>query len=311
MAQAGGSRTVANDVSAIVPEIWSQAVQIPLYKTLVAAEVCNLDLRSDLKYGDTINIPYFGSMTAQTYVPGTAFTADAQEWDIDPLVVSAYRTVAIYVDDIEQLQANINIRTALQEEIAYQLRDSIDTHAFLRIKDGTATGAGALGAGTTRKAVTATTANIISLFAGARKVLRGLNVSEAGDWIAVVSPKIANLIEVKSTSVGYNTADAMLRNGYAGEFMGFKVYISNNLPALTTVSAVYTPALSAQIDSTFECDYFGKAKAIDLVVQAEPSIQITKVPDMHGYNVAAYCVYGDKVCTQNAYRFLNVVVVNT
>lgn len=307
MAQAGGSRTIANDVSAITPEIWSQAVQIPLYETLVAAEVCNLDLKQDLKYGDTINIPYFGSMTAQTYVPGTAFTADAQEWDIDPLIVSAYKTVAIYVDDIEQLQANINIRTALQEEIAYQLREAIDTHALLRIKDGTTTGAGSLG-GTTRHALTATTANVISLFAGARRVLRAQNVSEGGDWISIISPKVANFLEFKSTSVGYNTADAMLRNGYAGEFMGFKVYISNNLPALTTVSAVYTPALSAQIDGTFECAYFGKAKAIDLVIQAEPTIQITKVPDMHGYNVAAYVVYGDKVCTQNAYRFLNVVI---
>ena len=311
MAQAGGSRTVSNDVSAITPEIWSQAVQIPLYKTLVAAETCNLEAVRELNYGDTLHKPYFGSLSAQTYVPGVAFTANAQEWDMDNLIVSAYQTVAIYVDDVHQLQSNINARTALQEEIAYQLRDAIDTHAFLRIKDGTTTGAGALGAGTTRKAVTATTANIISLFAGARKILRTLNVPEAGDWIAIVSPKLANLIEVKSTSVGYNTADAMLRNGYAGDFMGFKIYISNNLPALTTVSAVYTPALSAQIDSTFECDYFGKAKAIDLVIQAAPSIQITKVPDMHGYNIAAYAVYGDKVFTKNAYRFLNVVVVNT
>jgi len=195
----------------------------------------------------------------------------------------------------------------LQEEIAYQLRDAIDTHAFLRIKDGTTTGAGYFG-GTTRKALTASTANVITLFAGARKALRLLNVSEAGDWIAIVSPKLAAYIELKAVTVGFNAADAMLKNGYAGEFMGFKIYISNNLPALTTVSAVYTPALSAQIDGTFECDYFGKAKAIDLVIQAQPTIQITKVPDMHGYNIAAYVVYGDKVLTQNASRFLNVVI---
>lgn len=54
MAVAGGSKTVSNDVSAITPEIWSEIIQIPLYKSLVAMEVCNTELSDTIKYGDTI-----------------------------------------------------------------------------------------------------------------------------------------------------------------------------------------------------------------------------------------------------------------
>jgi len=275
-------------------------------------ETCNTELRSDLKAGDTINNQWFDSLSAQTYVPGVAFTAGAQTWATDALVVSAYKSVAIYVDDIEQLQANVNIRTSLRDEMAYQLRDAIDVHALTRVKQGQIYGADDLIAGgTANHAVTATTANIIDMFSKSRKLLRTLNVAEAGDWIAIVGPTIANLIETKSTSVGYNTADATLRNGYAGDFMGFKVYVSNNLPTGTAASAIggSDDNVSAQVDGNYETSYIGRSKAIDLVVQKMPTIQISKVSDKHGYNIAAFSVYGDQVLTQNAYRFLCVVTV--
>jgi len=47
-------KVVSNDVSAIIPEIWSSAVQVPLYKSLVALEVANTRLEADLSYGDTV-----------------------------------------------------------------------------------------------------------------------------------------------------------------------------------------------------------------------------------------------------------------
>jgi hypothetical protein len=49
-------RVVSNNVSAIIPEIWSASVQVPLYKSLVALEVANMRLEDDLKYGDTIKV---------------------------------------------------------------------------------------------------------------------------------------------------------------------------------------------------------------------------------------------------------------
>jgi len=309
MAQAGGSRTVSNDVSAITPEIWSEVIQVPLYKTLVAMDVANLELSNTIKYGDTVHKQYFDSLSAQTYVPGTAFTAQAQDWHTDDLVVSAYKTVAVYVDDVEEIQANVSSRTSLQTEIAYQLRDAIDSHILTRAKEGTVCEADDLvPGGVDGHAISASTANIISIFSKARQKLRTANVSEAGDWIAILTPAQAQLIESKATSVGYNVADATLRNGYAGDFMGFRIYVSNNLPTGTSPSGDFS-ILTAQIDANYEVAYFGRSKCIDAVLQKSPTIQITKVPDMHGWYVSAYTVYGDKVFTKNASRFLSVPTV--
>ena len=48
------TQVIANDVSAIQPEIWSSMVQVPLYKSLVALDVANMKLSDTLKYADTI-----------------------------------------------------------------------------------------------------------------------------------------------------------------------------------------------------------------------------------------------------------------
>ena len=188
------TQVISNDVSAITPELWSSMVQVPLYKSLVALEVANTRLESELQHADTIHVPRFGDLSAQTYTPGTTITATAQDWAYDTLVVSAYKHVTFYVDKVEQLQANVEQARELATEAAYRLGDAIDQHVFANI-----TGAdGFTGAddediqgGSDAKPVSAGTGNIINVFAGARKVLRERNVEETGDWCAVVTPKIA------------------------------------------------------------------------------------------------------------------------
>jgi hypothetical protein len=126
-------QVISNDVSAIQPEIWSTMVQVPLYKSLVAMEVANTRLSSTVKYGDTVHVPRFGSLSAQTYSPGTTITATAQDWAFDNLVVSAYKHVTFYVDDPRSLTVNVDQARELASEAAYQLRDKIDQHVFANI----------------------------------------------------------------------------------------------------------------------------------------------------------------------------------
>jgi len=273
-----------------------------------------MDIRDELTYGDVLKKQYFDALSAQTYIPGTSFTAQAQDYHTDSLTVDKYRTVAIYVDDIEELQSNVNLRTSMQEEVAYQLRDVIDQNALQNMVSGDVRdGAEMVAGGVADHGVSATTANIIDIFSKARKNLRVNNVAEAGDWIAIVHPDVANLIEHKATSVGYNVADSTLRNGYAGDFMGFKIYVSNNVPTGTDLSGETAFAgadgCTAQIIGNYEIAYFGKKGAIDVALQKAPSIQITKVPDMHGYYISAYTVYGSTTFTKNASRFLSVGVI--
>lgn len=308
------TQVITNDVSAIQPEIWSSMVQVPLYKSLVALEVANMRFSDTLKYGDTLHVPYFGSLSAQTYTPGTTISATAQDWAFDNLIVSTYKHVTFYVDDPRSLTINVDQARELATEAAYQLKDVIDQHVFANItgSDGftPADDADLLG-GTNAKPVSAGTANIIQLFAGARKILRQRNVEETGDWVAVVTPTVAAYIEVKAATVGFNVADATLRNGYAGDFMGFQVYISNNLPSgkMTAIApgagGVTATGLSA---TTGKSIYFGKKGTIDVAMLRQPALEVRKKDDMIGANFITWTVYGSTVLSKNRGRGINVPI---
>lgn len=308
------TQVITNDVSAIQPEIWSSMVQVPLYKSLVALEVANMRFSDTIKYGDTLHVPYFGSLSAQTYTPGTSISATAQDWAFDNLIVSSYKHVTFYVDDPRSLTVNVDQARELATEAAYQLKDVIDQHVFANITgaDGfTAADAQDILGGTNAMPVSAGTANIINIFGGARKVLRQRNVDETGDWVAVVTPTVASYIEIKAANVGFNVADATLRNGYAGDFMGFQVYISNNLPSgkMTAIApgagGVTATGLSA---TTGKSVYFGKKGMIDVAMLRQPALEIRKKDDMIGSNFITWTVYGSTVLSKNRGRGINMPI---
>lgn len=307
------TQVISNDVSAIQPELWSAMVQVPLYKSLVALEVANMRLSDTLKYADTIHVPRFGDLSVATYTPGTTISATAQDWAFDTLVVSSYKVCTFYVDDARSLTVNVDAARELATEAAYQLKNQIDTDVFKNITgaDGfVAADVNDVLGGTNAYPVSAGTANIIQIFAGARKILRERNVEETGDWCCVVTPKIASYIEIKAASVGFNVADATLRNGYAGDFMGFQVYISNNLPtgkmtAIAPLTGVTAAALSA---TTGLSVYFGKKGTIDVAMLRAPALEIRKKDDMIGSNFITWTVYGSSVFTKNASRGINMPI---
>lgn len=290
-------------------------VQQPLYKSLVALKVCNTRLAEKLTSGKAIQLPRFGDLSAQTYTPGTDISATSQEWDFDTINVTTNKHVTFYVDDVEKLQSNVAIAVSLAKDAGFQLSNAIDTFAFKKI-----TGAASVGLSCVKRStvlgdsssgvITASTGNIINIFAGMRKVLRQNNVEE-GDWIAVISPTIASYIDIKGTSVGFNSADATLKNGYAGPFMGFQVYVSNNLPtgecSALSISTLGGPTAAGSA-TTGTAHYFGKRGAIDLILQRAPSMEIIRSEKKIGWIHRTWTVYGGGVALKNRGRARNVTI---
>ena len=313
-----GTDTVSNDISAINPTVWSTMVQQPLYKQLVALKVCNTKLADKLTVGKAIQLPRFADLSAQTYTPGTDLSATDQDWAYDTINVSTYKHCTFYVDDVEKLQANVSVAVELAGEAGYQLGNAIDAFAFSKITGAVSVGLSAVdrsdvyGDGSTG-VITAASTNIIDLFSGVRKELRRNNVEEMGDWCAVVSPKIASLIEIKGASAGYNVADATLRNGYAGDFLGFQVYVSNNLPtgacSALSVSGLGGPTAAASTVTGVAC-YFGRKGMIDLVLQKAPAMEIRPCSTKIGSNFITWTVYGAGVTYKNRGRARNVTIAS-
>ncbi|MFA6077346.1 MAG: hypothetical protein WC735_04720 [Candidatus Paceibacterota bacterium] len=117
------SDAVSNDVSAINPTIWSDMVQQPLYKTLVALKVCNTRLADKLTVGKAIQLPRYGDLSAQTYTPGTDLTATNQEWDFDTINVSTFKHCTFYVNRLRTLGETLLIKfRKLRENLTETIR---------------------------------------------------------------------------------------------------------------------------------------------------------------------------------------------
>jgi len=288
----------SNNLTATNPELWSALMQVPLRKSLVAAETCDTSFEADLTYGDTIHYPYHSDLTVGNYTPGTDVTVSDVTATDEVLTVDQKKYTAFYIDRIEEIQTRYDLIAAFSDEAAYRLKDTIDQAVFAQVTAAaSALDEGDIG-GTAGSGISATTANIIQVFTAARKKLRQMNVEEAADWIAIIPPSVAAVIEELATGKGFQIADATLRNGYAGDFLGFRIYVSNNL-ATANYGGV-----------NCKVAYIGKAKSIHLVMQAAPRVEIKEEPKKLGRNFIAWCLYGIKVFTKNSNRFLKVYFRN-
>lgn len=303
------TQTITNDVSAITPDIFEPAVNMPLYKSLVSLAVANV---KPVPVGNTVRIRRFAAMTAATYTPGTPLSAAAQDWAYDTFVITTFKHSTFYHDEVQGQMIDVDVVRTLAEDTAYRLRDKIDQHVFANITgtDGFVSynaDAGTLQGGTAHRPVSATTAAIISIFANAKKVLLQRNVEQTGDWCAVVTPAIAATIDIKAASSGFNVADMTLQNGYRGNFLGFEVYESNNLPSGKCSAVAPTISGGAVSATTCKSIYFGRKGMINLWLNP-PKLMVTQPSDKIGKQYITYATYGSGVATNDRSRGLNVAV---
>jgi hypothetical protein len=304
-----GRVVVMTGLSGNTATVFSKIIQKNLHKQLVADAIADVRLNDTISQGDNVKIAYFGGATyagisAQVYTPGTPLSATPLQYTYDNVAISAFKHASFYIDDPRHLQENVKEITHAMEDAAYHIKDKIDTAVLGKVYLGYATNTNDLLGGTAGRAISATSANVMQVLVAARQKLRENNVEEMGDWVVVATPKFISHIEKKATSVGYNTADSALKNGYVDQIEGFSLYVSNNIATGACSAAVggNAGALSAQ-RATCKYLYFGRKNQITLVMK-EPTVQINKCDDKIGYNVITWSVYGTQVTKRAGYRFL-------
>jgi len=277
--------------AALNPELWTSYMQDVLEKSLVSFSIADTSLSPELKVGDEIHVPYFVELTATDYDPGNAITITGVTATDDSITVTTKKIAPFYIDDVQELQAKPEVIGKLSRNAAYKLRDAIDQAVLAHVSAaavvfGRSATTDYVTGTTALTSMTATTANIVQMFSEGAKVLREKNVEDAGDWIAIVPPAIYQVIEEKVAQTGSTLADRVLENGYGGRFMGFDLYVSNNLPA-----------------GYF---YLGRNRMISLVLQQDVKMEIKEVSDKLGRNFIPWVVYGTGVLYQNKNRYISV-----
>lgn len=250
---------MAQDLSNFTPEVWGMNIQDTLDKVLVGREICNTKLKSNLNFGDTVHVPYIGNVTANAYVDATGVTIN----DVNPcdeyLTVDKQYDASVYIQTKDIIQNKYSTASIYQKRCTYALQDAIDTAVLAEVANaGLSLTAGDLTGGTGTGAITASTSNILEIFSRARMKLTAANVKDEGDFVAVLTPEMASLVEQKFAGAGFNVADSTLKNGFAGNVMGWKVYVSNN---------VYSP-------SAIDYNVFMKRGAIALAMQKDVTMEV-------------------------------------
>ena len=177
------------------------------------------------------------------------------------------------------------------KEATYAIKSKIETLVFAEVLNAHDTfdaGDSGMG-GSSGSAIALTTTNIFTAFSRAKAKLRKTGV-DIMNMVAVVDSDVAAVIEEKAIGTGFSVADAAFKRGYAGDFNGIKVYVSEFIDTTTS--------------SRKHC-YFGENKQISLAMQIAPTTQIDNDPLKFGKIVKILSVFGTKTFTQKGKRFLD------
>lgn len=318
------------EVQSITPEAWANMLQPPLRKSLVSAEITESRFEPNLQVGDTFHYSYFsGNNEVVDYSAFDTITGhEKMETTDDTLTVDKQPLIRKVVDNVEELYTNVAAQVSLADEASYKLRDYIDQDILEHVLDAKI----ALYDGDITKI---DESNVINMMTNARKELRKNNVEEDGDWIAVLPPEIAEQIELKATDSGFNVADTAFKNGYAGDFVGFNIYLSNNLTEMIEVTEESSEITETQVtdsdfdegdvvtkeefidDNEFDEDtydavedeykgvacYFGRRGMIHTAYKEKPTMKQKPIPDSLGDYFYFYTVYGSDVFEKYAERY--------
>lgn len=247
---------MASNVSAqaFIPEIWDAAVWRTLEDNLVAKKICYMKPTSQVKgFGDTVYFNGLADPAVNAYT-GTVTYETLQDSTV-ALHIDTQKYYAFKVSDIESAMANVDLKGSQAERAAYMLKDSCDADILSVYGDAAA--------GTVTDATT-DSASILSDIALAGRYLDEVNVTDGQRWI-ILPPWCKEKLVLAGVKFQINNGT----NGKGGmswcEYLGFDVYISNNLTSVNPGTAtVQTFGMAGSYNSIAYAEKLMKSETIRL-----------------------------------------------
>lgn len=221
-----------NSTTTLIEEVFSTGVQEILKKALVGEAICGKRGHAALNAGgDTFNFPYLSRGTLQSYTAGTGITKQYFKGTNEQMSLATKKVFNFFLDDTEMRQqmrraAFLNQKNMeAMESIAVEL----DGQVMNRYQDAEYKyGSGGITTSSTTAGKTISVSNVGSSFGTVFAFLKN-RVGKLKSKFMVVDDFIMNVIEDAAIGNTFNLSDATFKNGYVGNYKGFKLYVSNNL----------------------------------------------------------------------------------
>ena len=229
-----------------IPEIWSGKLIENFYDATVLAAISNTDYEGEIRnMGDTVNIRTTPEITIRDYVKGQTLTVENPDKPKLQLVIDKGEYFACVEDDVDRVQADINLMDTWSKDASERMKIKIDQRVLTDLlPDIAATNKGATAGeqsasfdlGTTGAPLTVSkdgaggTTSVVDLVVDMGTVLDEANAPEA-DRFLVIPAKMAGLIKKSELKDASLTGDgtSVVRNGRLGMIDRFTIYVSHNL----------------------------------------------------------------------------------
>ncbi len=240
MAFAVNSPRTVDYTGNFIPEIWSGKLIENFYDATVLSAISNTDYEGDIRqFGDTVNIRTTPDITIRDYEKGMTLQLENPDKAKLQLVIDKGEYFACVEDDVDQIQADINLMDMWSKDASERMKIKIDTRVLTDMltgvsadNKGAAAGriSGDINLGVTGTPLALTKTNVIDSIVDAGTVLDEANCPE-GDRFLVIPAKMAGLIKQSDLKDASITGDSTspLRNGRLGMIDRFTVYVSHNL----------------------------------------------------------------------------------
>lgn len=245
----------ANPNTMTFKTVFSAEYQMSHFREPVYTILADTRLESTLTKGQTVARSYASDVQVNDMGGDGGYTTQAVTDTQETLVINKEKEASIYIKKLDELQAHLPVKQKYGRKLANALINQIDGDVLLATYQGAGTTLddGSF-AGTSGNGFTVTATNVATVFTIAMQKLRLKNVVynkrfqagmslevPEGMPIAVISPEILSYIELylggKDTLLG----DQVSRNGYAGYFMGFELFVSNALPWTASLALATNP----------------------------------------------------------------------
>jgi len=271
---------MANVFTPAFAQMTADKLQETLYTKNIARQLCNTALKSKLSKGASVDRPRRTSTpTVDDYTRGTDVTSQDITLASDVLTIDQEKnTRASYLDKFDDIQDVVNIAEDIAEAHGEALAEEMDKEIFSTMATDAATTFGITSGEWADGSSTAADLDgdlFISMVSKLKATL-GKNNAKSGEIFLAVDHEMYQVAEEKLINLGFNTADAVIGDGFKGTFRGVKVYASNNLSVTTGVVSVVG----------------GVAGSTDLVIQSDITMNNTKAELKNGYNMWADMLYG-------------------
>ncbi len=230
----------ANYSGNFIPEIWSGKLIENFYDATVLAAISNTNYEGEIRrMGDTVNIRTTPEITIKTYVKGQTLSVENPDKPKIQLVIDKGEYFACIEDDVDKVQADINMMDTWSKDASERMKIKIDQRVLTDIlPDISALNKGAnagrisgnINLGTTGSPVAISKTNVLEYIVDVGTVLDEANAPESDRFI-VIPAKMAGLIKKSDLKDASLTGDSVsvLRNGRLGMIDRFTVYMSHNL----------------------------------------------------------------------------------